>query len=211
MRKVFSYNGNTIEYLIDYPIGFDEKKTYPVMFYFHGYGFVGKNVDFLQERCPLQQERLPKELQFILVKPLCKYVTWVKIMESVYAFIESIIELPYCNKRKVYVSGSSMGGYTCWLLLQTRKDLFTAAVICCGGGQYWAARMGEFNGIPIRVIHGGLDSMIYPRESELMAETINQAGGNCQLVIHEDLGHDVWTRTFTDIETYVWLNGFEKE
>ncbi len=39
-----------------------------------------------------------------------------------------------------------------------------------------------------------------------MAEKINNAGGNCELIIHDDLGHDVWTRTFTDLNTYKWLD-----
>ncbi len=211
MIKFFECNGNTIEYVIEYPENFDNKKQYPVMFYFHGYGFVGKKIEYLIEHCPLQRERLPKDLDFILVKPLCTHITWIKIMESVYAFIEEIVERTYCDKKKVYLSGSSMGGYTCWLLLQTRKDLFAAATICCGGGQYWAARIGAFNGLPIRAIHGRLDNCVYPRESELIAKTIQESGGHCELIIHEDLGHDVWTRTFTNHETYYWLNQFCKE
>lgn len=38
-----------------------------------------------------------------------------------------------------------------------------------------------------------------------MTEKINEFGGNAELILHSDLGHDVWTRTFTDKTTYKWL------
>ena len=58
-----------IEYVIDFPEHFEKGKKYPVMFYMHGYGFVGKGIERIIERSPLQRERIPKDLPFILIKP----------------------------------------------------------------------------------------------------------------------------------------------
>ncbi len=206
----FAYGDRVIEYVIDFPESFDGNRKYPVMFYIHGYGFTKRNINELSADCPLRRERLPEDLDFILVAPLCNDITWIKHFEALRRFIEYIEEKPYCNKSKVYLSGSSMGGYTSWMLLHTNSELFTAAVICCGGGQYWAAGVENAFTVPIMAVHGRQDKAVLCRESEILAEKINEHGGSCKLIIHEDLAHDVWTRTFTNPETYYWLNSFSK-
>ncbi len=141
MLKVcdFSFGENKIQYLIDFPEKFDDAKEYPVIFYMHGHGFVWRDITYLTENCPVRRERLPQDSNYIIVAPKCDNQTWMSIFETVNAFIDYIVGQDYIDKNRVYLSGSSMGGYTSWLLLQVKKTLFAAAVICCGGGQYWAA------------------------------------------------------------------------
>lgn len=203
--KKFSYLEREMEYIIDFPENYEEGKRYPVMFYIHGYGFVGKGIENLAARCPLQRERMPEKYDFIMVAPFCANKVWLSHFETLTAFIENIVGQAYCDKSRVYLSGSSMGGYTAWDLLLIKKELFAAAVICCGGGQYWAAGLGAYNGIPLKIIHGAQDRTILSRESEIMYEVIKANGGNVELVIYEDLAHDVWTRTFSDAVIYEWL------
>lgn len=38
------------------------------------------------------------------------------------------------DRRRLLITGASMGGYGAWELLQRRPGLFEAAVIICGGG-----------------------------------------------------------------------------
>ena len=204
-RKVFEHNGDLIEYIFDTPKDFDVNKKYPVIFYLHGYGFVNTDFDALIARCPLRRERIPDDLPFILVVPKCNKQSWIFNFERLCAFVNEIINLPSVDKEKVYLTGSSMGGYTCWMLLQAHKEWFTAATICCGGGQYWAGSLGAFNDVAIKAVHGALDTTVLPRESEIMAKRINQAGGNVELIIYPELAHDVWTKTFEDKKTYYWF------
>lgn len=209
-EEIFYKNGNTIKYLIDFPDRYDEKKKYPVILYLHGYGFVGKGTDYLKERCPVRRERIPAEKKFILIVPLCEKISWITEFETVIAFIDYIYGSRFCDRKRTYLSGSSMGGYAAWVVLLERKRTFAAALICCGGGQYWAARTGAYNDIPLRLVHGGKDATVLPRESEIMASAVNQAGGKAEVIIHDDLAHDVWTRTFTSDETYDWLLSNER-
>jgi predicted peptidase len=99
-----------------------------------------------------------------------------------------------------------MGGYACWLLVQSMPDFFAGAVICCGAGQYWATVTKAFNNTPIMAVHGKQDTTVLPRESEIMAERINESGGSVVLTLLDN-GHDVWTDIFTDSKTYYWLDG----
>ncbi len=181
-ERIFVKNGNTVKYLIDFPEDYDEKKKYPVMMYLHGSGFVKNGIDYLKEKCPMRRERVPVDKEIILVAPLCEELSWVMKYETVIAFIDYIIDSEYCNSKKVYLSGSSMGGFSVWAVLTARKQKFAAALICCGCGQYWIARRGAYNDIPIRLVHGKNDENIFPRESEIMYSTVKQAGGNMNLL-----------------------------
>ncbi len=208
-RAQFEYKGYVLDYLIDYPNDYKKGKKYPVMFYIHGYGLVGNTPERLETLCPLRRERLPNDLPFILVAPQCREKSWLFIFETLNAFVSDVISRDFCDKNKVYLSGSSMGGYASWMLVQADKDRFSAAVICCGGGQYWAAGIGSFNGLAIRAVHGKNDLTVLPRESQILVERINLSGGNAQLILL-DTAHDVWTPTFTNQETYYWLNSHSK-
>lgn len=205
ISQTYSYSEEEMEYVVDFPANYEEGKKYPVIFYVHGYGFVGKGVENLAIKCPLRRECVPNEYDFILVAPYCKDKVWMSHFEILTQFIQDIVEQEYCDKSRVYLSGSSMGGYTAWDILLTMGKLFSAAVICCGGGQYWASRIGAYNGIPLKIIHGAQDNVVLPRESEIMYESIKANGGTVDLIIHKDLAHDVWTRTFGDAGLYSWL------
>lgn len=201
-KKVFQKDDYTLNYAIDYPKNFDEKKQYPVIFYFHGMGMVRQGVEFVMQMCPVRRERIPEELDFIIVAPSCDDYMWFENFKHVIHFIEFIQSLPYVDENRCSITGSSMGGYTCWMLAVLHSELFSGAVICCGGGTYWA---GVRVTIPVIAVHGDCDDTVWCRESELMVKTIKECGGDAKLVIHKGYGHDVWTVTYSDPKTYQWL------
>ncbi|MBQ8320026.1 MAG: prolyl oligopeptidase family serine peptidase [Clostridia bacterium] len=207
--RVFEYQGKRLEYVIDYPEGYSPDQRYPVILYLHGYGFVNGDIEKIKAGCPLRRERIPSGMPFVLIAPHCDKTSWVLEFETLCGFIEYVYNAEFCDKSRVYLTGSSMGGYTAWLALMAKKQVFAAAVICCGGGQYWANF--EYVDMPIRLVHGALDRTVLPRESEIMAERINAIGGKVELTVHESLAHDVWTVTFSDPKTYEWLLSNKKE
>lgn len=142
----------------------------------------------------MQRSRMPEDTPFILVVPACDDYTWLGHFSYIVDFIKDMAARHYVDDKRLCISGSSMGGYTCWMLAVMEPSLFSGVVICCGGGLYWAAGRITF---PVRAIHGKLGPVVLPRESEIMAERINLSGGHCELILHDDLSHDVWTRTFS--------------
>lgn len=200
--KQFTGAYQNITYLMDFPKDFDPAKKYPVLFYLHGMGCVGEKIDTLKSGCPLQRKNIPSHMDFILAAPLCPTFTWFDSFQDLTCWMDKTIHLPYVDENRVYLSGSSMGGYTSWCMLVNHPTWFTAAVICCGAGMYWAADRLK---MPIRAVHGDLDDAVMPYESKIMVEKINRNGGNATLITHADLGHNVWDRTFTNPETFEWL------
>lgn len=202
-KEKYSNGTYELNYAVDYPKNFDENKKYPVLFYFHGMGMVRQGIDFVIRECPARQEYIPDDLDFIIVAPSCDDYMWFENFNNLVSFIKYIEDKSYVNKSKCYLSGTSMGGYTCWLLAVLHSELFTAAVICCGGGLYWAANNIK---IPVIAIHGDMDEDVLPRESEIMVQRINEWGGNAKLIIKKGYDHNVWDSTFSDPDIYRWMS-----
>ena len=201
-KKVFKRDDYVLNYVVDYPDNFDIHKSYPVIFYFHGMFMVRKGIECVIKVCPVRRERIPKELDFIIVAPSCDDYMWFENFKNLIHFIEYVESKPYVDENRCSITGSSMGGYTCWLLAVLHPELFCGAVICCGGGMYWA---GGRVSIPVIAVHGDADSTVLCRESEIMVEKVNKSGGNAKLVIKKGYEHDVWTSTYSDPKTYEWL------
>ena len=55
------------------------------------------------------------------------------------------------------------------------------------------------------LFHGGRDRIVLPQWSLKMADELDKAGGNVIVTIHEDLGHDCWTRVYSGQDVYDWM------
>jgi len=205
-KELFQIHDYTLGFAVDYPDDFAEDVKHPVIFYFHGMGGVHQGVDYIMERCPLKRENIPMDIPGgvapILVIPSCPDDMWFVHFSQVVDFIKSIIAREYVDATRIYLTGSSMGGYTCWMLSMLHHDLFAGAAICCGGGPYWAAPWIDF---PVRAYHGKLDTTVYPRESQTLVEWIKGSGGRAELFLYDGVGHDAWNYAYTDPQTFYWL------
>lgn len=201
-KNTFYHEENKIEYAVVFPNGYEPGKTYPVLLYLHGYGFVNATFDDMLICTPVRRARMNGE-PFVFVIPHCPYTSWLLHTETLSAFCEWIATQSFCDTKRLYAAGTSMGGCSLWMLLLEKQSLFAAAVICCGQGPYWAA--GFYKDIPLLLAHGTQDDVIYASESKVMAEKINANGGNVCLKLFDGLGHEIWEQVFTDSQTYAWL------
>jgi predicted peptidase len=104
---------------------------------------------------------------------------------------------------RVYVVGQSMGGYGTWDLITKRPELFAGAVPLCGGGnpkQVAAARL-----VPVWAFHGAEDNVVPVERSREMIRALRAAGGKVKYTEYLDIGHDVWTRAFSEPKLPEWL------
>ena len=204
----YNDKGKELQFVIDYPKNFDESKQYPVVFYFHGMGMVRNGIQKVIDCVPVRRERMADDMPFIIVAPYCEHFTWIECFETLTSFVDNIIDKDYVDSKRVYITGSSMGGYTCWAQAVMFPEKFAAAVICCGAGMYFASDRIKF---PVWAFHGRLDNIVLPRESEIMVERINNSGGNAKLTIADECSHSVWDIAFTSHDTFYWLLSNKKE
>ncbi|MBR7184093.1 MAG: prolyl oligopeptidase family serine peptidase [Clostridia bacterium] len=204
-------NLDDLRYLIRFPDDYQPGMRCPVLLHIHGAGGRGTDLDRLKEAGAMAEAAKgnPALNPFIVVAPQCTSNSWFDCFERLLAFCEQIYSADYTDRTRFYLSGISMGGYTAYQLMMSRPALFTAAIICCGGGMYWNA--ARLKSIPLRIFHGMQDTAVYPEESIRMSAAINANGGNAQLCLFSDCKHDCWTRVYADPDHYAWLLTHRKE
>lgn len=205
--KIHQSEYKKLKYVISYPNGYKAEEKYPVIFHTNGAGSRGADIKMLNIDVPIRNN--PSADDFIIVAPQCYADTWFEIFEQLIDFCEYIYNQPFTDKTRFYASGISMGGYAAYQLMMSRPNLFSAGIVCCGGGMYWNA--GRLKDIPLRIFHGVQDKTVLPCESEHMSERINECGGNAILTLYPECDHNCWDKVYTNKENFDWLLSQRKE
>ena len=191
-----------LDYLLSLPAEYGKsKKPWPLVLFLHGSGESGSDLAKVKVHGPPKIVEAKGPFPFILVSPQSPGRGWNP--DTLNALVDSIIKQYRVDKKRVYVTGLSMGGYGTWALGAAYPEKFAAlAPICGGGNPADAAKLAQ---IPIWVFHGAKDSTVPLKRSEEMVEALKAAGGNPKLTVYPDASHDSWTATYDNPEFYEWL------
>ncbi|MBZ0241858.1 MAG: prolyl oligopeptidase family serine peptidase [Bacteroidales bacterium] len=133
-----------------------------------------------------------------------------KAMQLLIGLIDSLAQLDYIDKSRIYVGGLSMGGMGTFELLWRRPELFAAAFPICGGGNTEIVR----NYTPetaVWIFHGEADPVVSPNYSIAMFKSMQQAGMPVKLSLYPDYAHNVWDAVFQDRAFLEWLFSIRKQ
>lgn len=197
------------EYLLYFPENYqDTGEPWPILFFLHGAGHRGDNLQTITRLAPLNavvggERKHP----FLIAAPQCpKDGNWHSdaTQEELMIFIREVVESYNVDEKRVYISGQSMGGVGTWALLYNNPDYFAAGIPICGGNKpEWGESLVD---MPIWAFHGRLDKVIVPEYSINIINTIKEAGGTqAKLTIYEDVAHESWWRAFKEPELYEWM------
>ena len=206
MKKILRFK--EIDYVIRYPENFSEKEKYPLLFYIHGAGGRGRDINLIYNH-NFFEETEKYNLNMVSVAPQCYEDSWFSIFEQLQEFIVYVINQEFIDKERVYLMGSSMGGYTTWQLAMSRPEWFAAIVPICGGGMYWNA--GRMKDMGVWAFHGSEDPSVFPEESRKMVHALNSKGGTARLTIYEGVGHNAWVPPFRNEEMWTWLFNHKRQ
>jgi predicted peptidase len=191
-------------YLLYLPEDYGKKRQWPLMVFLHGAGERGNDLKKVKVHGPAKIVETKKDFPFILVSPPCpKGVWWPEKVEVLIALVDDIAARYKVDKKRIYLTGLSMGGYGTWALAAQYPDRFAAIAPVCGGGSL----VMSFNlkNMPIWVFHGAKDKVVSIEESERMVKEIRRLGGDVKFTIYPDAGHDSWTETYNNQELYDWF------
>jgi len=138
----------------------------------------------------------------VFVMPQCPEDSfWVAKIESIKKFIDQMIEKYSVDTNRIYLCGLSMGGFGTWYTAMAYPDLFAAIAPCCGGGMAWNAHTLK---MPIWAFHGLDDTCVSPNQTIEMINALKNTNPNLKYDLYEGVGHDSWTKAFTE-ETLNWF------
>ena len=191
-----------VEYL---PKDYDPAKEYPLVFFLHGAGERVQDPHQAMFHGYMKYVREQgKEYPFIFIAPQCiGNAYWGSYTESLSAFLDYILETYAVDRRRVYLTGLSMGGTGTWMFAMARPNTFAAIMPVCGSGIYW--NVANLLKTPIYMVHGDCDTCVPISGSVEMLTSINSRGGNAKLKICYGVGHDAWNYAYTDDSLLEWM------
>jgi acetyl esterase/lipase len=200
----------------------DDHRLWPIILALHGRGERGSEGMWqTQIGLPQAVRDHPERWPFVIVMPQCpqpSYWTDPSMMALALEALDKESEEFHGDPERTYLTGLSLGGYGAWELA-LREPHRWAAIFIAAGGVFWSyeperwqqsdtlpAEYARAVGrTPVWLFHGTDDTILPPRESELMYDALKSAGGNVRLWMYQGMRHDCWTRAYNELELPRWL------
>jgi predicted peptidase len=190
-----------------------EPRRWPLILFLHGAGERGEDVDLVAKHGPIKEAIERDVFYFLVVAPQCPAQepdeesvasAWMGFEEDILQILD-IVESEYrVRTDMIYLTGLSMGGFGCFQLAAAHPNLFAAVAPICGGGDVQKA--AAYLGTPFWVFHGQRDNIVPASRSIEMVEAMRQFGHeDVRLTLYPDLGHDAWSRTYSNPDLYAWF------
>ncbi|WP_316812644.1 dienelactone hydrolase family protein [Pedobacter heparinus] len=221
-RAIYVTSKDSLPYRLLYPLNYNKHKKYPIVVFLHGSGQRGNDNE-------AQLIGVPKRLTdsagrakypcFILVPQCSKKDVWVKFpnfpasLETTRLATPSagltltkldllIKNLPIDRKR-IYVTGYSMGGEGAFDFLSRRPNLFAAAIPICSVSD--TAKAGLIYKVPIWAFHGDQDEVNHVKYSRLMITALENHKGKPKYTEYRGVKHNSWTKAYEEPGLFDWL------
>ena len=203
------YDAETLNYLL-----FRAQDTsavqggkFPLLISLHGIGERGSDLQ------RLKNDGLPRILDgkndfpFYVVSPQCPARTeWYYDRTDllVRKLIDKALVLYPVDRRRVYLTGYSMGGIGSWDMGIRHPGVFAAAApIAARGEEGWnVCAMTE---IPVWAFHGENDGLVPLSAAQRIVTQFQNCGGEITFTIYPNTGHDAWTKTYANPHLYEWF------
>ena len=206
------------EYVVASPAAAQATDKTPLLIFLHGAGERGTDLTQLKSVPPIRHFSQQTEQPFLIVVPQCapdkagKKDEWQAAdLEVLFKQLEK--DQPF-DKSRVYLIGSSMGGFGTWLWGSAHPERFAglaphAGGLGSGGPRAvspdltgWAKRLAP---LPIWIFHGDRDNVVPPERSERMHTLLKSAGAKqVRLTILAGQGHGIGGN-LSNPELYAWL------
>jgi predicted peptidase len=202
-------------YRLFIPVGYDARRSYPLVVWLHGAGGAGSdNVRQISGdqtagtqlwTSPTVQAAHPAFVvapQSAASSPYHATLDLWPDLHPVVVILDRLEAEFSIDRRRIYVLGQSIGANGVWNLITNLPDRFAAAVLVCPQPQ-GTTRVSSVAKMPLSIVQGGADPWA-PRSRELV-EALEQAGGRPRYTEYPGAGHDIWTRVFAEPDIVEWV------
>jgi predicted peptidase len=130
-----------------------------------------------------------KDLNAIIVAPDCPTRSWSDpaAEQAVMALLQNVMKEYAVDRRRILVTGFSLGGRGTWFMSSRHADLFTGAIPIAGAsGDEPLDRLGK---IPTYVIHSRQDQVVPFEPDERTTRQLEKMGKPVRFEALDGLGH----------------------
>lgn len=201
------------KYIVFVPVGYRADKPTPAILFLHGAGERGKDnhLQITAGLAPFVNAR-KTTFPFIVIFPQCES-TEARILEGWQAgspdgnralkALEDVEKKYNVDKKRVVLSGWSMGGYGAWSLGIAEAPRWSAVVPLAGGGD--VTKVAAMKDVPVWAFHGAMDKLVKPESDKQMIEALKAAGGTATYTEFPDVGHYLCDGVFGNDSVIQWM------
>jgi predicted peptidase len=195
-------------YVLRFPENFKKNKKYPLVVFLHG----GINSDprRLNGRVlTVNNFFIPENDQYIIASPIKLGIDWSpKKIQDVIADIESQLKI---DKKRIYLTGLSMGGRGTFIVAAELPDLFAAIMpLSPHHTPYSYLNLAsKVSHLPIFLHHSTNDKTSKFSVAEKMSEELKKLNANVVFDVGE-FGHSGWNKIYKNPDNINWLLSWQK-
>ena len=229
LNRTIAVAGVEYRYQVYVPMDWNKDKSWPVILFLHGAGERGDD-GLLQTDVGLGQaiRKNSAAFPFIVVMPQCrKGKSWTQpdMQEQALAALDQSIKEFHGDRKRVYLSGLSMGGFGTWDLAAKYPGRFAAYVVICGGinplpgfpeiavtlakehkiADPYAETARLVGKTPVWIFHGDADPAVPVEESRKMKAALEAAHADIRYTEYSGVGHESWDRAYAEPDLVPWL------
>jgi dienelactone hydrolase len=125
------------------------------------------------------------------------------------------------DPNKVYLMGSSMGGFGTWFIGLNYPDLFAALSPVCPPSIFSGPKfmntispieyVSNARNLPARIYHGAIDSSVNVNNSRRMVSRLKEMNYDYVYTEYPDVGHDSWNNADADKDRLPWLLKYTRD
>lgn len=197
-----------LKYLQWLPEGYEASDAkWPLLIFLHGAGEMGDNLKKVLAHGPPKLIEAGRKFPFIVVAPQSPRFFWNPY--AVTALTKELIGTLKVDRKRVWLTGISMGGNGTWMAGALEPELYAAVVPICGWGDFFMVR--QLTPVPVWAFHGALDPVVPVAKTQELIDSLKASGAKPKLTIYPDAGHDSWTKAYDEPELWDWLVKQKKE
>lgn len=192
----------------------DTQQKMPLILYLHGTGLRGDDLDKLrigEFTAILQYE---PDLPFLVVAPQLpandenRLWSMNDIPERLFQLLAEVQEIYPVDSKRIYLTGSSIGGEGTWEIGLNHPKYFAALVPVMGFYGYpfrVPENICDLKDVPVWAFHGDTDLTVPLEAEQGLVDALRACGGNAQFTIYPGAGHNVDAQVYKMPELFEWM------